>query len=97
MRSESPDIRLLHQRFQHGDISEILRLGRAGQSDFSCSSLILHLQTFIWKPRMIKVLRLSPGGLSCSEKLLVVPKYSGSKGTLNWVVLGRRKVSVEAL
>ena len=37
MHSEAPDIRFLHPTFQHRDISEILRLGRAGR-DLSCSS-----------------------------------------------------------
>lgn len=84
MHSGSPDIRFLRRTFQHGAISEILRLGRAGQSDFSCSSPVLQLQTFIWKTWTIKMLYLSPGGMSCLGKLLVVPKYSGSKGTLNY-------------
>jgi len=40
VHSESPDIRFLRQTFQRGGISEILRLGRAGWSELSCSSLV---------------------------------------------------------
>lgn len=45
---------------------------------------VLQFQTFTWKMWMMKVLHLPPGSFSCLGKLLVPPKYAGSKGSLNY-------------